>query len=130
MPSIKKPSVAVIGASPDRQKFGNRAVRAFASRGYDVFPIHPSAKTIEGHQAYPSVLDVPVDQLDRVTFYVPPEIGLLVIEEVARKPVGEVWLNPGAENPALIARARALGLNLVVGCSIIAIGADPHDLVG
>ncbi len=123
-----KPTIAIVGASADRSKFGNRAVRAYVLRGYDVYPIHPTAKNIEGQQAYASVLDVPVPQLDRVSFYVPPEVGVQVVEELAHKPIGELWLNPGAESPQLLDRARALGLNVKVGCSILAIGIDPHDL--
>jgi hypothetical protein len=58
----------------------------------------------------------------------PPEAGIKVIEEIARKPVREVWLNPGAESPALIDRARELGLNVIVACSIVDIGINPNDL--
>jgi predicted CoA-binding protein len=122
------PAVAIVGASRDRRKYGNMAVRAYAQQGYRVFPIHPSAGEVEGHQAYASVLDVPVAELDRVSLYVPPAKGLEVIEEVAQKPVREVWLNPGAESPELLARARALGLNVIAGCSIVAIGVYPEEL--
>ena len=122
-----KPTIAIIGASTNRRKYGNRAVRAYARRGYDVYPIHPRAQVVEGLRAYPSILDVPVAALDRVSFYVPPEIGLKVIDEVARKPVREVWLNPGAESAELIDKAEALGLNLIVACSIVAIGEDPQS---
>ena len=73
-------------------------------------------------------MDIPVEKLDRVSLYLPSNIGLQVIDEIARKPVGEVWLNPGAESPALIARGKELGLNVVVGCSIVDIGVDPGDL--
>jgi uncharacterized protein len=125
---MTKPAIAIIGASADRRKFGNKAVRAYARKGYEVFPIHPSAKTIEGIRAYRSVLDVPVAVLDRVSIYLPPEIGIQIFDELARKPIKEVWLNPGAESPVLIAKARELGLNPVVGCSIVDIGMDPHDL--
>jgi predicted CoA-binding protein len=125
---MKKPTIAIIGASADRSKFGNRAVRAYARRGYEVYPIHPKAGTIEGHPAYPSLRDVPVAELDRVSFYLPPEVGLRVLDDVTRKSVREVWLNPGAESPELVAKARALGLNVVVGCSIVDIGVDPHVL--
>jgi predicted CoA-binding protein len=124
---MSNPTIAIIGASADRTKFGNRAVRAYARRGYQVFPIHPTAQTIEGHQVYRSILNVPAEQLDRVSFYVPPEVGLRVIEELARKPVREVWLNPGAESPELLAKGQALGLSMVVGCSLIAIGEDPDS---
>jgi predicted CoA-binding protein len=61
------------------------------------------------------------------TFYVQPEVGLQVIEEVAQKGVREVWLNPGAESDALVARARALGLNVIQACSIIGIGDRPGN---
>jgi uncharacterized protein len=125
---MTKPTVAIVGASADRTKFGNRAVRAYLTRGYQVFPIHPKAQTIEGLPAYRSILEVPVASLDRVSFYLPPEIGLQVIEEIAQKPVREVWLNPGAESPALIDRARELGLNVIPGCSIVDIGINPNDL--
>ena len=125
---MSRPTIAIVGASTDRSKFGNRAVRAYARHGYDVYPIHPKAQTIEGHTAYRTVLDVPVAALDCVSIYLPPEIGLQVIEDVARKPTREVWLNPGAESSELIAKARSLGLNVAVGCSIVAIGEDPDEL--
>jgi hypothetical protein len=123
-----KPTIAIVGASANRQKFGNRAVRAYAQQGYVVFPIHPSADVIEGLRAYRSVLDVPAAKIDRVSLYVPPEVGLRVIEEVARRPVGEVWLNPGAESPELIERAGELGLNVIVACSIVDVGVNPHRI--
>jgi predicted CoA-binding protein len=119
--------VAVIGASNNRRKFGNRAVRAFTRQGYTVVPIHPHEREVEGLKAYGSVLDVP-GPIDMASFYVPPSIGEQVIEEVARKGIAEVWLNPGAERDALVARARALSIQPIVACSIIAIGQDPYDL--
>jgi len=119
--------VAVIGASSDRKKFGNRALRAFRQQGHTVVPINPNEREVEGLATYASVLDVP-GPIDMATFYVPPEIGERVIEDVARKGVPEVWLNPGAESDALIARARALGIAPIVACSIMAIGENPYAL--
>jgi uncharacterized protein len=119
--------VAVIGASNDRRKFGNRAVRAYLREGYTVVPIHPREAEVEGLRAYASVLDVP-GAIDMATFYVPPEIGEQVIEEVARKRIPEVWLNPGAESDALVARARSLSITPIVACSIVAVGQNPDAL--
>ncbi len=116
--------VAVVGASNNRQKFGNKAVRAFLRGGYEVVPIHPHETTIEGLRVYRSVLDVP-GTIDMASFYVPPDIGEQVIEDVARKGIAEVWLNPGAESDALIAKARALSIHPIVACSIIGAGQDP-----
>ena len=119
--------VAVIGASSNRNKFGNRAVRAFQQQGYTVVPINPHEAAVEGLKAYASVLDVP-GAIDMASFYLPPEIGLQVIDDVARKGIPEVWLNPGAESDALIARAKALHLQPIVACSIVAIGQNPYSL--
>jgi predicted CoA-binding protein len=116
--------VAVIGASRHREKFGNRAVRAFSEQGYTVIPINPHEREIEGLQAYASVLDVP-GPIDMASFYVPPEIGALVIEDVAKKGIAEVWLNPGSESDALVARARMLSIQPIAACSIVAIGSSP-----
>ena len=119
--------VAVIGASNDRSKFGNRAVRAFRQQGYTVVPINPHETEVEGLKAYPTVLDVP-GSIDMASFYVPPDIGEQVIGDVARKGIAEVWLNPGADSDELIARARALQIQPIVACSIVAIGENPYRL--
>lgn len=119
--------VAVIGASNNREKFGNKAVRAFVREGDTVIPIHPTDAEVEGLKAYRSVLDVP-GRIDMATFYVPPEIGEQVIAEVAQKQIPEVWLNPGSESDALIARAQSLSIRPIVACSIVAVGQNPYAL--
>jgi hypothetical protein len=123
-----KLTIAIIGASTQRHKFGNKAVRAYTLAGWEVYPVHPRALVIKGHRAYPSLRELPVERLDRVSIYLPPSVGLQVIDDVAAKPCGEVWLNPGAESPQLIERARQLGLPIKLGCSIIAVGIEPQDL--
>ena len=117
--------VAIIGASADRNKFGNRALRAFRQQGYTVVPINPHEQEIEGLTAYKSILDVP-GTIDMASFYVPPEIGERVMDEVARKGIAEVWLNPGAESERLIRHARTLHIEPIVACSIVAIGQNPY----
>ena len=119
--------VAVIGASNNRRKFGNRALRAYRDQGYTVVPINPHEQEVEGLKSYASVLDVP-GPIDMASFYVPPEIGEEIIGEMARKQIAEVWLNPGAESDALIARARRLSIKPIVACSIVAVGQNPYAL--
>jgi predicted CoA-binding protein len=119
--------VAVIGASNNRQKFGNRAVRAYRQQGYTVVPINPHETSVEGLKAYASVLDVP-GPVDMASFYVPSDVGEQVIDEVAKKGITEVWLNPGSESDALVARARTLSIQPIVACSIVAIGQNPYQL--
>jgi uncharacterized protein len=118
-------TIAVVGASADRAKFGNKAVRAFHDAGWTVFPIHPVLKQVEGLPAYANLDSLPVTALDQVSFYVPPKIGLALLAEVQRKTVGELWLNPGSESPEILARAKVLGLNVIQACSILGAGRQP-----
>lgn len=120
-------SIAIIGASNNRAKFGNKAVRAYLQKGYTVHPINPREETIEGLKAYKSVLDVP-EPIDQASFYVLPNVGLKVIEEVAKKGIKEVYLNPGTESNELYEKAQSLGVTPIVACSIVAAGVSPSQL--
>jgi predicted CoA-binding protein len=117
-------TVAIIGASSNRAKYGNKALRAYERQGYRVIPINPNEVEVEGHRTFASVLDVP-EPIDMATVYVPPEIGVRVLEDIAKKGIPEVWLNPGADEPEVVARARELGLQPVIACSIVGIGERP-----
>ena len=116
--------VAVIGASSDRRKFGNKALRAFERNGYEVLAINPNETEVEGHRTFASVLDVP-GPIDMATVYVPADVGVRIMDDLAKKKIPQVWLNPGADEPPVIARAKALGLQITATCSIIAIGDSP-----
>ncbi len=116
--------VAVIGASSDRRKFGNKALRAFRDHGDIAIPINPKEPEVEGEKTYKSVLDVP-GRIDMATMYVASPVGVKVLDEIAKKGIAEVWLNPGADSPEVVERAKALGLNAIVACSIVGIGKSP-----
>jgi predicted CoA-binding protein len=118
-------TVAIIGASANRAKFGNKALRAFEKQGFRVVAINPNEREIEGHKAYASVLDVP-EPIDMATVYVPGDVGVRVMDDLAKKGVPEVWLNPGADDDAVVERAKELGLKTVIACSIIGIGDSPY----
>src|SRR5262245_23591866 len=121
------PTVAIIGASQDRSKFGNKSVRAHQSAGYQVYPVHPKETEVEGLSCYPSLADLPVKSLDRVSLYLPPAVAVKVLDEIADFEVGEVWLNPGVSDDAVRTRAQKLGLNVIEGCSIVALGLSPSQ---
>lgn len=121
-----KPTVAILGASSQRSKFGNKSVRAHLKAGYEVFPVNPTESEIEGLKAYTSISDIP-GAVDRVSLYLRPEVGLGQIEAIAAKHPKEVWLNPGTGSPELIAKGKSLGLNMISGCSIIDVGYSPNQ---
>ena len=113
---MSKQAVAIIGASADKAKFSNKAIHAHQRAGYDVYPVNPKEETIEGLTCYKSVLDIPV-ALDRVSLYLPPPVGVKVLDDIARKGCQELWINPGAESAELIDKAHTLGLNAIFACS-------------
>ena len=119
-------TVAVIGASSDRGKFGNKALRAFQAEGHTVIPINPNEASVEGMKTYRSVLDVP-GPIDMATVYVQPEVGTRLLAEFEQKQIPEIWINPGAESAELMAEAKKRKLNIIQACSIVAIGRSPYS---
>lgn len=117
-------SVAIIGASADPAKFGNKAVRAFLRRGWTVYPVTPKPEPIEGLKPFASVLDIP-GPVDWASVYLPPQRGIAVLPDLLKKCIQTVYLNPGAESDDLLAEASRLGLNVITACSIVAIGERP-----
>jgi predicted CoA-binding protein len=117
-------SVAVIGASRERNKYGNRAVRAYQRQGWTVYPVNPTESEVEGLKTFARISDIP-GPVDRATLYVQPEIGLRLLPELKAKGVGEIFVNPGAESEALMAEAERLGLAPIYACAIIDIGERP-----
>lgn len=120
-------SIAIIGAVTDRERYGNKAVRAYKARGYAVFPVSLRDAEIEGLKAYRSIADVP-GNVDAASLYVNPKVGIQLLKEIASKGVKLLFVNPGAESDELVAKAKRMGLNPILACSIVSIGMDPAAL--
>jgi len=120
-------SVAIIGASTDRAKFGNKAVRAFLQRGYTVFPVNPKEAMVEGLPAFKSISEIP-KRPNLVSVYLPPPVLLKVLPDIAAKGCDELWLNPGTESDDVLALADKLKLNVIQACSIVGIGLSPEGI--
>ncbi len=116
--------VAVLGASPDHSKFGNKSVRAHVQAGWEVYPVNPRAEPVEGLTAYRSLAEVPVP-VERISVYLPPPVSLELLPEIAAKGAQEVWFNPGAADAAVLERARELGVPAIDSCSIVDLGLSP-----
>lgn len=120
-------SVAVLGASTDRSKFGNKAVRAYQQRGFRVFPINPKEATVEGLPALASVRDLP-ERPQLISVYLPPPVLLKMLPDIAARGCDELWLNPGTDTDEVLADAERLGLPVIQACSILSLGLSPESL--
>ncbi len=119
--------IVIIGASKKRERFSNKAVRAYLKKGYEVFPVNPNYDEIEGIKVYHSLSELPVDKVDIVSVYVNPSIGRTLVDEIVRLKPKRVMLNPGSESEEIIDRLRKAKVDVVVGCSILSLGEDPNN---
>ena len=120
-------TIAIIGASTDRSKFGNIAVRALMQQGWTVYPVNPRETHIEGLPVFKNISDVPV-RPSLVSVYLPPAVLVKVLPDIAAKGCDELWLNPGTESPEVLTTAEKLGLNAIQACSIVGIGLSPEEV--
>jgi len=114
---------AVVGASVDRSKYGNKVLRCYQQHGRVVFPINARADEVEGLKAFPSLaaLPVPVKAISVIT---PPAITEQVVRDAASAGVTHIWMQPGAESNAAIREAAAAGMAVIAGgpCLLVVLG--------
>jgi len=126
---MTKKTVAIVGASADRSKYGNKSVRAHLTQGWEVYPVNPGGGEIEGLHVYRSLEEI-VGSVDRVSLYLPPPIGIEVLPSIARIKPNQFFVNPGAESDVLVEAARNLGLDPILACSIVDLGVTPAAFPG
>ncbi|MEX2216287.1 MAG: CoA-binding protein [Phycisphaeraceae bacterium] len=114
---------AVVGASTNRAKYGNKVLRVYQQHAREVFPVNPRADQIEGLKAYPDLASLP--QVPHgISIITPPAITEDIIEQAGELGIKHVWMQPGAENDASVERARDLGMNVIAGdaCLLVVLG--------
>jgi predicted CoA-binding protein len=114
---------AVVGASTDRAKYGNRVLRAYLQAGRPVHPVNPKAAEVEGLKAFPDLRSLP-EAVHGISVITPPAVTEKVVEEAAELGIRHVWLQPGAESDAAVARAEQAGINVIAdgSCVLIVLG--------
>lgn len=110
---------AIVGATNDSTKFGNKIFKNMRSAGYTVYPVNPRAQTVEGEKAYPDLASLP-EKPQVVDIVIPPSLVSPVLEEAAKLGIELVWMQPGAESEAAISKANELGLKAIYNaCAMI-----------
>ncbi|MEW6488189.1 MAG: CoA-binding protein [Thermodesulfobacteriota bacterium] len=120
---LAAPAFAVAGASADRSKFGNKVLRCYLQKGRRVFPVHPKESAIEGLPCVARVADLP-DEVQGLSVVTPPAVTEQVVEDAIARGIGNVWMQPGAESPAAVARCEAAGINVIAdgSCVLVVLG--------
>jgi predicted CoA-binding protein len=121
-------SFAVVGASTDRSKYGNKVLRCYQQHGRKVHPVNPKAPEVEGLRAYPSLGALP-EPVQAISVITPPAATEQVVREAHAAGVKHVWMQPGAESDEAIRTAEALGMNVIAGgpCLLVVLGYHEQD---
>jgi predicted CoA-binding protein len=105
---------AVVGASTDREKYGNKVLRVYRQNNLDAVPINPKANQVEGLKAYSDLASVP-GTVDGVSIITPPAVTENVVAEAVKRGIKNIWMQPGAESALAIDLAEQGGANVIAG---------------
>ena len=120
-------SIAVIGASNNKEKFGNKCVRAYKSKDYIVFPVNPKEQEIEGLKCFKNITEIP-EPIDIVSLYLKPEITKNIINDIISVKPKLIYFNPGTEDEEIINTLKETDIEVKKECSIVAIEINPDEL--
>jgi uncharacterized protein len=110
---------AIVGASEDTSKFGNRIYRDLKRAGYEVYGVNPNAQSVDGDPVWSTLAELPV-RPDVVNVVVPSWVGRGIANDAADLGIRIFWLQPGAESAELVEHARGLGLKVIFhACSMV-----------
>lgn len=105
---------AVVGASKNREKYGNKVLRHLVALNESVVAINPHEKTVEGVDCYASLSEAPI--VDTVVFVVPPKVTLRILEEVKALGITHVWMQPGSESDEAVKFCRKNNIECTLAC--------------
>ena len=118
---------AVVGASADRSKYGNRVLRCYQMNGLEAVPVNPKEKIIEGVACVASVSQL-ADDVESLSVITPPQVTEQVVEQAIARGIKNIWMQPGAESQAAIARCEKNGINVIAdgSCLLVVLGYREH----
>ena len=117
---------AVVGASRDREKYGNKVLRAYLQNGLDAVPINPGGGEIEGLASFPNLAALP-EPVDGVSIITTPKVTEKVVEEAVRLGIKNIWMQPGAESGRAIELAEQSGANVIAGGPCVLVALRYHE---
>lgn len=114
---------AVVGASKNRDKYGNKVLRSYLQRARPVLCVHPTEDEIEGVKCVRSIAELP-DGVHGLSIITPPPVTERIVREAAEKGIRRLWMQPGAESDEALEDARELGLDVIASgpCLLVVLG--------
>jgi predicted CoA-binding protein len=121
---------AVVGASASREKFGNKVFRCYLMQGLDCVPVNPREPEIEGIKCIKGLDDLVDPKGTALSFVTPPAVTLGMVEKAASLGCEHFWLQPGAEDAAVLAKCKELKLSVIHSgpCVLVQFGCDEHAM--
>lgn len=117
---------AVVGASTDRSKYGNKVLRSYIQNDRKVYPVNPNTEEVEGLKAYPDLAALP-EKVHGVSIITPPPVTEKVVKQALDLGIGHIWMQAGAESEAAVAAARAAGANVIAGDACVLVVQGYHE---
>ncbi len=118
--------VAVVGASNHPMKFGGKVLAACLRHGRVAFPVNPRERQVLGIRCVATLRDLP-EAVEAVSIVTPPAVTERIVEDAAAAGARRVWMQPGAESPRAVARAKELGLDVIAGGPCLIVELDALD---
>ncbi len=117
----------VVGASTDRDKYGNKVLRCYQMKGLRAIPVNPREKVVEGVACVASVSDLP-DGVTSISVITPPAVTVRIVDEAVSKGIRNIWMQPGAESPAAVEKCVKAGINVIAdgSCILVVLGYREH----
>jgi len=113
----------VVGASANREKFGNKVLRVYLQQGKKAIPVNPREKEIEGIPCVASVEELPPN-VKSISIITVPHVTEQMVDKAIAMGIANIWMQPGAESPAAIEKCRNNNINVIAdgSCILVVLG--------
>ena len=124
---LTSPVFGVVGASTNREKYGNKVMRCYQQNGKRVIPVNPNETDIEGVACVATMSDLPPEAMS-ISMITPPAVTAKLVPMAIGKGIRNIWMQPGAEHPEAVAFCRDKGVNVIAdgSCLLVVLGYHDH----
>ncbi|MDD2364534.1 MAG: CoA-binding protein [Desulfuromonadaceae bacterium] len=124
---LDSPAFGVVGASANRDKYGNKVLRCYLQKGRIAIPVNTVESKIEGLPCVAAVTDLP-SKVESISMITPPAVTAKLVPLAIERGIKNIWMQPGAEHPDAVALCREKGVNVIAdgSCVLVVLGFHDH----